>query len=346
MSNYKMSKKSDGSWDLMDGSRVLVRGGSYTEVSNLLSILERQEVGLTEAHEVADAVRMARNPSPTGGKMKSTKAGRNAVLDFLQSEGIQIVPVPHGDRKTGGQIVVMLGDGTWLEFDTQKQVVDWLGDHMERRGLKVHDRKLSKARSGIRSNPSKSRTTAKYPYVFGYRQLGTGYQGYARLGHKTAEITSARMDDPRDAAAWVERLLRERGVIMMVWSGEHVSETKMTQYGWESELRKGLVMSDLTAAGMRGHDSSPWGVDASRQRARRNPSSGKAFWWLIITRDDATAIGHRYESREDMVKYSKRHAANLRGDSSKALIRGTEPMTTADFRKAFKIAYPKFTLEV
>jgi hypothetical protein len=178
-------------------------------------------------------------------KSKSTHAGRMAVLDFLREEGIQIVPVPHGDRKTGGQIVVMLGDGTWLEFDTQKQVVDWLAEHMERR--------YRKSRSSV---------------------------------------------------------------------------------------------SDLTAAGMRGHDSSPWGADASRQRSRRNPSSGKAFWWLIITRDDETAVGHRYESRESMMHYSKKHAANLRGDNSKALIRGTEPMTTAAFRKAFKTAYPKFTLEV
>lgn len=138
-------------------------------------------------------------------------------------------------------------------------------------------KRVAEQMSTPRRNPSKSRTTAKYPYVFGYRQLGTGYQGYARLGLKSAEITSARMDDPRDAAAWVEMLLRERGVFKMVWSGEHVSETKMTQYGWETELRQGLGMSDLTAAGMRGHDTSPWGADASRQRGRRNPSGASLY---------------------------------------------------------------------
>lgn len=245
-------------------------------------------------------------------KSKSTHAGRMAVLDFLREEGIQIVPVPHGDRKTGGQIVVMLGDGTWLEFDTQKQVVDWLAEHMERRGVKVH-------------NPSKS-SAVRHPVW--YKKVDGEY--HLTVEKPYDETTTMALRDIKGMGPYPSAR-------MASLSAQEVNR----------RYRKSRSsVSDLTAAGMRGHDSSPWGADASRQRSRRNPSSGKAFWWLIITRDDETAVGHRYESRESMMHYSKKHAANLRGDNSKALIRGTEPMTTAAFRKAFKTAYPKFTLEV
>lgn len=303
------------------------------ETSGEFRKLVLMEMGKRVAEEHRTGVRS--NPIVYGLSLSDVRPGDRIKFRLPERRGIP------STTKSG--TVRIVNDGS--------VVVDGGGRHGTPYVVTDHNY-LGKMRGKVRSNPSKSRTTAKYPYVFGYRQLGTGYQGYARLGLKSAEITSARMDDPRDAAAWVERLLRERGVIKLVWSGEHVSETKMTQHGWESELREGLGMSDLTAAGVRGHDSSPWGADASRQRSRRNPSRAsralaKPFWWLITgNRIEKTASAMSFDTHSEMVEhYTAEHQLATYKKRGGFMLTSKKKVSRSTFIDGFRAAYPDIRLE-
>lgn len=95
----------------------------------------------------------------------------------------------------------------------------------------------------VRTNPSHTipRPSSKYPYHFGVRPLGNGFQGFARFGKGMNEITSAFMPTAEDASEWVNLRLRERGVNKIFWTTSD-GFTQMTQAGWEDALREGLGM--------------------------------------------------------------------------------------------------------
>jgi hypothetical protein len=213
--------------------------------------------------------------------------------------------VPTPHGEQRSEITVLLGDGTWMSFADKEAVVDWLQAHMTHRGLKV-------------SNPSSALPASYFGYLLDYEptRSGKGKQVVITRGEDHSYVTTTRT--VKAAKEYIEQAIRNRSR---------------------------LETSDLAAAGVRGHDTSPWGADAKRQIARRNPSPSREYWWAIIVRDDGTAIAHRYADKDTMMRYSKRHAKAF-VDDSKALIRGKEPMTEAKLKEGFRTAYPKIALEV
>lgn len=120
------------------------------------------------------------------------------------------------------------------------------------------------------------------------------------------------------------------------------------------EYRKGLGMSDLAAAGLRGHDSSPWGADASRQRSRRNPSSrasraiGKAYWWMIAAnRIDKTGT---YESFNTFNEMMERVTSEGLTDHNRRrggmILTSKKKVSRSTFIDWFRAAYPDIHLEL
>lgn len=234
-------------------------------------------------------------------KSKSTHAGRMAVLDFLREEGIQIVPVPHGDRKTGGQIVVMLGDGTWLEFDTQKQVVDWLAEHMARRGVKVH-------------NPSNV-SDGPYTYL-------KGDDGEYHLAVLLGAWKGAAQYDR------LERAIRGKGPY---------PSARMASL--EAQSLNRLLAKSRKASNPSRNDADA--KRSRRNPSAQSVSANKKYWWLVVAREDGYANVTSHDTRNQMIAESTVQIQATKHDPGAVVIRGNVAMTRKQFREGFQTAYPK-----